>query len=41
VNAYNARNVFTYIFDYTANPPTRTAFTQFPLLPTVGVTVTW
>ena len=41
INAYNARNVFTYIFDYTANPPTRTAFTQFPLLPTVGVTVSW
>lgn len=41
INAYNARNVFTYVFDYVANPPTRTAFTQFPLLPTVGVTVSW
>lgn len=41
INAYNARNVFTYIFDYTANPPTRAAFSQFPLLPTFGVTVSW
>lgn len=41
INAYNARNVFTYVFDYTANPPTRTAFSQFPLLPTFGVTVSW
>jgi len=41
INAYNARNVFTYVFDYAANPPTRTAFSQFPLLPTVGVTVSW
>lgn len=41
INAYNARNVFTYVFDYVANPPTRTGFTQFPLLPTLGVTISW
>ncbi len=41
VNAYNARNVFTYVFDYTDNPPTRAALSQFPLLPTFGVTVSW
>ncbi len=41
INAYNARNVFTYVFDFAKNPPTRTAFSQFPLLPTVGVTVSW
>ena len=41
VNAYNARNVFTYVFDYAKNPPTRTTFSQFPLLPTVGVGVSW
>ena len=41
VNAYNARNVFTYVFDYAKNPPTRTTFSQFPLLPTVGVGISW
>jgi len=41
INAYNARNVFTYVFDYTSNPPTRTAYSQFPLLPTFGLTVSW
>ena len=41
INAYAARNVFTYIFDYTDNPPTRTAFSQFPLLPTAGVGISW
>jgi hypothetical protein len=41
INAYNARNIFTYVFDYTSNPPTRTAYSQFPFLPTFGVTVSW
>lgn len=41
INAYNARNVFTYVFDYERNPPTRTAFSQFPILPTVGVGISW
>lgn len=41
INAYNARNVFTYVFDYTDNPPTRSAFSQFPFLPTVGVSFAW
>jgi hypothetical protein len=41
VNAYNARNVFTYFFDYSDNPPTRTAISQFPFIPTAGVTVSW
>lgn len=41
INAYNARNVFTYVFDYTRNPPERSAVSQFPLLPTFGVSVTW
>ena len=41
VNAYNARNVFTYFFDYADNPPTRTAISQFPFIPTAGVTVSW
>lgn len=41
VNAYNARNVFTYVFDYTDNPPTRTALSQFPFIPTIGMSVNW
>ncbi len=41
VNAYNARNVFTYFFDYVDNPPTRTAISQFPFIPTFGVSVSW
>jgi Carboxypeptidase regulatory-like domain/TonB-dependent Receptor Plug Domain len=41
VNAYNKRNVFIYSFDYTANPPTREATSQFPILPTVGLSVEW
>lgn len=41
INAYNARNVFFYAFNYASNPPTRTAISQFPLLPTVGLSVTW
>jgi hypothetical protein len=39
VNAYNRRNVFIYTFDYTANPPEREATSQFPFLPSIGVTV--
>ncbi len=39
VNAYNAKNVFIYTFDYTRNPPTREASSQFPLLPSLGMTV--
>ncbi len=41
INAYNARNVFTYVFDYNSNPPSRTTVSQFPLLPTVGMSVSW
>ena len=39
VNAYNAKNVFIYIFDYTKSPPTRQAISQFPLLPSAGVSI--
>ncbi|MEO7457866.1 MAG: TonB-dependent receptor [Gemmatimonadaceae bacterium] len=39
VNAYNAKNVFIYTFDYTTNPPTRESESQFPFLPTIGMTV--
>jgi hypothetical protein len=39
VNAYNAKNVFLYVFDYGQAPPTRQAISQFPLLPSAGVTI--
>jgi hypothetical protein len=41
VNAYNRRNVWIYTFDYEENPPTSEAISQFPILPTLGVTVEW
>ena len=41
VNAYNAKNVFIYTFDYTTNPPTRESESQFPILPTLGMTVSF
>ena len=39
VNAYNAKNVFVYVYQYSTNPPTRRAVSQFPVLPSVGVRV--
>jgi len=39
VNAYNAKNVFLYVFDYEDAPPTRETISQFPLLPSAGVTI--
>ena len=39
VNAYNAHNVFVYVYDYSTDHPTRHAYTQFPILPSVGVRV--
>ncbi len=39
VNAYNRKNVFIYTFDYTNNPPERQATSQFPFLPSLGMTV--
>ena len=39
VNAYNAHNVFVYIYDYSNDHPTRQAYSQLPVLPSVGVRV--
>ena len=38
-NAYNAKNVFVYLYDYSTDAPTRRAISQFPILPTAGVRV--
>ncbi|MDJ0766968.1 MAG: TonB-dependent receptor, partial [Myxococcota bacterium] len=37
VNAYNRTNVWVYSFNYDRAPPTRTGFSQLPILPTIGV----
>ena len=39
VNAYNARNVLLYILDYGVVPPIRRSISQFPILPSAGVSV--
>jgi hypothetical protein len=41
VNLYNAKNVFMYSFDYQSSPPTKTSYSQIPLLPSIGVTIEW
>ena len=39
VNAYNAKNVFVYLYDYSTDTPNRRAISQFPVLPSVGARV--
>jgi len=39
VNAYNAKNVFVYLYKYSTDEPTRRAISQFPILPSAGVRV--
>ena len=38
-NAYNAQNVFVYLYKYSTDQPTRRAISQFPVLPSAGVRV--
>jgi hypothetical protein len=38
-NAYNAQNVFVYLYDYSTDSPTRRGITQFPILPSAGVRI--
>ena len=38
-NAYNAKNVFVYLYEYSTDAPNRRAISQFPILPSVGVRV--
>ncbi|HEX6925682.1 MAG TPA: TonB-dependent receptor [Longimicrobiaceae bacterium] len=37
LNAYNRRNVLWYYFNYDESPPTRSGLSMFPILPAVGV----
>ena len=39
VNAYNAKNIFIYQYDYSTDEPTRKAYSQFPIVPSLGVRV--
>lgn len=39
VNAYNAKNVFVYLYKYSTDQPTRRAISQFPVLPSMGVRI--
>lgn len=39
VNAYNAKNVLVYLYEYNTSSPTRRALSQFPVLPSLGVRV--
>jgi hypothetical protein len=41
VNTTNAKNVFTYAFDYTERPPTRVSIHQLSIVPTLGVSIAW
>ena len=40
-NVYNRRNVHYYEYNYTAIPPVRTGFSMIPILPTIGVEVSF
>lgn len=41
LNLYNRKNVLFYFFEYEGRPPTRSGISMFPLLPTVGVEVSF
>jgi len=41
LNVYNQRNPLFYFYEYDSAPPVRTGVSMFPLLPTVGLDVTF
>ncbi len=41
INAANRHNVFAYRFDYVSVPATRESLSQLPIVPTLGLTVSW
>lgn len=41
INVYNRKNVHYYQYNYMGIPPTRTGFSMLPILPTVGVEVSF
>lgn len=38
-NAYNAKNVYVYLYNYSTDRPTRRAISQYPVLPSLGVRI--
>jgi hypothetical protein len=41
LNVYNRQNPLFYFFEYERNPPVRTGVSMFPILPTIGLEVTF
>ena len=41
INVYNQKNVLFYFFDYDNNPPQRSGVSMIPILPTIGVEVSF
>lgn len=41
LNVYNQKNVLFYFFDFADDPPTRSGVSMFPVLPTVGVEISF
>jgi hypothetical protein len=41
LNVYNRKNVLLYYFDYQDDPPRRWGISMFPVLPTIGVEVSF
>ncbi|MDX1645615.1 MAG: TonB-dependent receptor [Longimicrobiales bacterium] len=41
VNVYNRRNVLFYFFEYDEEPPVRSGISMFPVLPTIGLEVSF
>lgn len=41
LNVYNRRNVLFYFYDYNRAPPVRSGFSMFPLLPAIGVEISF
>ncbi|TVR64042.1 MAG: hypothetical protein EA422_07850 [Gemmatimonadales bacterium] len=41
LNVYNQPNVLFYFYDFAGDPPTRSGLSMFPVLPTIGVEVSF
>tara|TARA_B100000676_G_C17992255_1_gene795629 strand:- start:1027 stop:1161 length:135 start_codon:yes stop_codon:yes gene_type:complete len=41
VNVYNQRNVLFYFYQYEEDPPVRSGISMFPVLPTLGLEISF
>ena len=41
INVYNQKNVLFYFFDYDRSPPRRSGVSMIPVLPTLGVEISF